>query len=215
MPTSLPTTNDSLCTSIFYTYMKINRHTCKVIVDSSSCINAMSNQVLQRARLSTISHLAPYKILWIDTAALLIRRQCHVPLRVSTYDEHILCDFDYDIQLMGRANTCSFMYRDRRLVWYLHTNKPVPKYDPKSHIDGSPMCFALALDMRDNTTLTSPSLEVEGILLEYADILPEELPRELPPLRHIQYAIHLVPRASLSNMPHYHMEPAKYKELSQ
>ncbi|CAA6658213.1 unnamed protein product [Spirodela intermedia] len=183
----------------------------------------------KRARLSTISHLAPYKILWIDTAALLIRRQCHVPLRVSTYDEHILCDVPFDenratsyldgldsltmnIQLMGRANTCSFMYRDRRLVWYLHTNKPC-----RNHIRHRWISDVLCsrLDMRDNTTLTSPSLEVEGILLEYADILPEELPRELPPLRHIQYAIHLVPRASLSNMPHYHMEPAKYKELSQ
>ncbi|CAA6674388.1 unnamed protein product [Spirodela intermedia] len=66
--------------------------------------------------------------------------------------------FDYDVQLMGRANTCSFMYRDCRLIWYLHTNKSVPKHD---------------------TTLTLPSLEVEGILLEYIDVLLEELPKEL------------------------------------
>ncbi|CAA6656579.1 unnamed protein product [Spirodela intermedia] len=139
MPTSSPTTDDSLHTSIFYTYVKINGHACKVIVDSGSCVNVL---------------------------------------------------FYYDVQLMGRANTCSFMYRDRRLVWYMHTNKLVPKRDPKSRI--GLIC----------------------ILSEYADVLLEELPRELPPLRHIQHAIDLVPRASLLNLPHYCMEPAKYKELS-
>ncbi|CAA7401507.1 unnamed protein product [Spirodela intermedia] len=158
-------------------------------------------QVLQRVGLSTISHPAPYDVLWIDATTLPI------------------------------PNTCSFMYRDRRLVWYPHINKPTPKRDPKSRvglivmkgpafqheitsdIDESPTCFALALDMRDNTTLTPPSPKVEGILSEYADVLPEELPRDLPPLRHIQHAIDLVPGASLSNLPHYHMEPAKYEEL--
>ncbi|CAA7393265.1 unnamed protein product [Spirodela intermedia] len=237
MPTSSPMTDDSLRTSIFYTYVKINRHACKVIVDSGSCVNVV-----------TISHPAPYDVSWIDATALPIHRQCQVPLRVSTYDEHILCDvlpmkiggiilgwpwlFDYDVQLMGRANTCSFMYRDRRLVWYPHTNKPAPKRDPKSRIglivmrgptfqheitsdiDRSPTCFTLALDTRDDTTLTPPFLEVEGILSEYADVLLEELPRELPLLRHIQHAINLVPGASLPNLPHYRIEPAKYEELS-
>ncbi|CAA6657236.1 unnamed protein product [Spirodela intermedia] len=190
MPTSSPMTDDSLRTSIFYTYVKINRHACKVIVDSGSCVNVVSDQPS-----------SPYDVSWIDATALPIHRQCQVPLRVSTYDEHILCDvlpmkiggiilgwpwlFDYDVQLMGRANTCSFMYRDRRLVWYPHTNKPAPKRDPKSRI-----------------------------LSEYADVLLEELPRELPLLRHIQHAINLVPGASLPNLPHYRIEPAKYEELS-
>ncbi|CAA6667676.1 unnamed protein product [Spirodela intermedia] len=184
-------------------------------------------QVLQRARLSTISHPAPYDILWID---------------------HILCDvllmkiggiilgrpwlFDYDVQFMGRANTCSFMYRDRQLVWYPHTNKPTSKRDPKSRIglivmkgptfqheitsdiDGSPMCFALALDMQDDTTLT-PLLQKSRVCYwSMPTYSPEELPRELPPLRHIQHAIDLVPGASLPNLPHYRMEPTKYEELS-
>ncbi|CAA6654055.1 unnamed protein product [Spirodela intermedia] len=192
MPTSSPTTNDSFCTLIFYTYVKNNEHACKVIVNSDSC----------RVGLSTISHLAPYDVSWIDVTTLPVHRQCQVPLRVSTYDEHILCDvlsmkiggiifgqpwlFDYDVQLMGRANTY-----------------------------GSPTCFALVLDMRDDTTLTLPSLKVKGMLSKYADVLLEELPRELPPLRHIQHAIDLVLEVSLLNLLHYHMElPAKYEELN-
>ncbi|CAA6674885.1 unnamed protein product [Spirodela intermedia] len=66
---------------------------------------------------------------------------------------------------------------------------------------------ATALPIYD-TTLTPPSPEVEGILSEYADVLIEELSRELPPLRHIQHAIDLVLGASLPNLPHYRMELA-------
>ncbi|CAA7406189.1 unnamed protein product [Spirodela intermedia] len=108
---------------------------------------------------------------------------------------------------MGRANTCSFMYRDRQLVWYPHTNKPVLKRGCKSHIglivmkgptfqheitsdiNGSLTCFTLSLDMQDDMTLTPPSPKVKNILLEYVNILPKELSKELPPLRHIQHAI--------------------------
>ena len=191
--------------------------------------------------MSTISHSTPYDVSWIDAIALPVHQQCQVPLRVSTYDEHILCDvllmkvggiilgwpwlYDYDIQLLGRANKFSFMYQDRRLVWYLHTIKPVATRDPKSRIglimmkgpafkheitldiDISLTCFALVLDTRDDMTPTPPSLEVKGILDEYGDVLPEELHEEL-------HAIDLAPGASLLNLPHYRMEPVKYEELS-
>ena len=70
------------------------------------------------------------------------------------------------------------------------------------------------MDTRDNTTPTPSFHEVEGLLEEYADVLLEELPGELPPLRHIQHAIDLVPGASLTSLPHFCMEPAKYEELS-
>ncbi|CAA6654819.1 unnamed protein product [Spirodela intermedia] len=87
MPTSSPTIDDPLCTSIFYTYVKINEHVYKVIIDSGSCVSTVSDQVLQRARLSTISHPAPYDVSWIDATALPIRRQCQVPLRVRALSD--------------------------------------------------------------------------------------------------------------------------------
>ncbi|CAA7401516.1 unnamed protein product [Spirodela intermedia] len=143
----------------------------------------VGDDVLQRAGLSTISHPAPYDILWIDATALPI------------------------------SNTCSFIYRDRRLVWYPHINKPAPKRDPKSHI-GLIVMKGLAFQ-HEITSDIDGSLTFEGILSEYADVLIEELSRELPPLRHIQHAIDLVLGASLPNLPHYRMELLLDKGLIQ
>ena len=64
-----------------------------------------------------------------------------------------------------------------------------------------------------STSPPTPSLEADPILAEFGDVFPEELPGELPPMRHIQHAIDLVPGASVSNLPHYRMEPARYEEL--
>ena len=142
-PTPDPVADCALRTSIFYTYVKINGQVCKLIVDSGSCVNAVFDTMIPRLGLATHPHSSPYDVSWIDTTSLPVRLQSRVPLRVSTYDDIVLCDvilmkigsiilgrpwlYDHDVQLAGRANTCSFMHRGRRVVWVPYTARPTAR----------------------------------------------------------------------------------------
>jgi hypothetical protein len=60
-----------------------------------------------------------------------------------------------------------------------------------------------------------PALErppdVSDLLTEFQDVIPDDLPDELPPLRDIQHAIDFIPGSQLPNLPYYRMNP---KELN-
>ena len=67
--------------------------------------------------------------------------------------------------------------------------------------------------LSDPPSLDHP-VEITNLLKEFADIVPEELPSELPPLRDIQHAIDLVPDSQLPNLPHYRLNPTEREELN-
>jgi len=52
------------------------------------------------------------------------------------------------------------------------------------------------------------------LLKEFVDVVPEEIPSELPPLRDIQHVIDLVPSSQLPNLPHYRLNPTECEELN-
>ena len=47
------------------------------------------------------------------------------------------------------------------------------------------------------------SMEVQTLLKDFDDVIPEDLPTDLPPMCNIQYHIDLIPSVSLPNVPHY------------
>ena len=72
--------------------------------------------------------------------------------------------------------------------------------------------FALVAKELNGEAREEQSEEVKSVLQEFKDVFPKELPDHLPPMRDIQHTIDFVPRATLPNLPHYRMSPAKHTE---
>jgi hypothetical protein len=55
--------------------------------------------------------------------------------------------------------------------------------------------------------------EIQELLEEFADIVVDELPRSLPPIRSVSHHIDLIPRASLPNKAAYRLTPQENEEV--
>ena len=57
-------------------------------------------------------------------------------------------------------------------------------------------------------------VEVSGLLNKFQDIVSDNVPEGLPPMRRISHQIDLISGASLSNKAAHRMTPTKNKELN-
>ncbi|CAL9015407.1 unnamed protein product, partial [Prunus brigantina] len=55
--------------------------------------------------------------------------------------------------------------------------------------------------------------ELTPLLQEFNDVIPEELPAGLPPMRDIQHCIDLIPGSTLPNKAHYRMSPLDHNAV--
>ena len=63
-----------------------------------------------------------------------------------------------------------------------------------------------------DTVKARPSISNTPTVSDFSDVFPEELP-ELPPPREIEFAIDVIPGATLTSITSYRMAPAELKEL--
>ncbi|XP_022880942.1 uncharacterized protein LOC111398247 [Olea europaea var. sylvestris] len=126
--------------AIFHTYIKINNKGYKVIVDSGSCINAVSIATVSCLGLKPVPHPQPYSASWVNTSSIAVKERCLVPIQFLEYKDHIWCDvismdvghiilgrpwlFDLDVTIYGRSNSCSFVFNGKKI--YFNPLPPKP-----------------------------------------------------------------------------------------
>ncbi|GKV20583.1 hypothetical protein SLEP1_g30682 [Rubroshorea leprosula] len=188
---------DWLRHNIFHTRCTSRGKVCNVIIDSGSCENVVSNYMVEKLGLPVKDHPHPYKLQWLRKG------------NEAIHD--------------GHANTYSFVKDGVKVkLTPLKLEETLEKKDEdkalifistfqKLHQESRIACLILLSKVND-ATCPFPE-EIQSLLEEFSDVVPDDIPPGLPPMRDIQHAIDFIPRSVIPNKPAYRMNPQEYAEL--
>ncbi|KAK9689361.1 hypothetical protein RND81_09G054900 [Saponaria officinalis] len=225
---------------IFHSRCKVQNQLCNLIIDSGSCTNAVSRDLVDTLKLPTNNHPRPYKLHWLDgNNGILVKKQALISLKLGPYEDEVWCDvipmnachvllgrpwqFDRKVEHDGRSNVYvvtkgKAKYHLKPLSPNKHHTKPVTKeslFLDAREVEGiiargEPM---YVLVVRDVGHEKGNDASVRELLDEFRDVFPKELPNGLPPKRGIEHQIDLISGAALPNKPAYRCNPEEAKEL--
>jgi hypothetical protein len=170
----------------------------------------------------------------------LVNEQCLVKFKIGKYHDEVLCEimpmdvchmlldrpwqFDQRVVHDGHANTYSLTMDGVR-----HKLKPLKEeeemvcsnsriflVDGRKFLEGirhGHMCFSLILSVDKEDTIEVP-IEVSNLLLDFQDIISDNILEVLPPVRKISHQMDLTPIAIFPNKAAHHMTPTESEELN-
>ena len=86
------------------------------------------------------------------------------------------------------------------------------KDDFEKELNTENVAYAVVM-VEENDDASKPPPIMQEMLKEFEDVVPDEIPHGLPPMRDIQHQIDLVPGAVLPNKPAYRISPKEHEEL--
>ncbi|GJR35555.1 putative reverse transcriptase domain-containing protein [Tanacetum coccineum] len=76
----------------------------------------------------------------------------------------------------------------------------------------SPYVFTLVV-VEENEIISEAPLQVQPLLREFVDVIPDDIPPRLPDMRDIQHCIDFIPGSAIPNRPAYQMNLKEFAEL--
>ncbi|GKE72794.1 reverse transcriptase domain-containing protein, partial [Tanacetum coccineum] len=92
------------------------------------------------------------------------------------------------------------------------SNLFMKKTDLEGLMKTSPYVFTLMV-VEENEIISEAPLQVQPLLREFADVIPDDIPPGLPALRDIQHCIDFILGSVILNRPAYQMNPKEFAEL--
>lgn len=143
--------------------------------------------------------------------------------------------FDVSMVYDGRENSCKFEWEGRRIIMLPRfETAPIARAtcrEPVFVVSQSEDDFLGDVEVAQEVyatliksvgvqgkeegsgTATAIPESVQSLISEFSELVSEDLPKSLPPMRSIQHHIDLLPGASLPNLPHYRMTPRECEIL--
>jgi hypothetical protein len=169
-----------------------------------------------------------------------VTKQCLVEFKIGGYNDKILCDvipmdvfhlswqYDRNVVHDGRMNTYTLEKNGRT-----HRLLPIKDKEVKPEVNHTILLMSgkeLLTEMEKKEdpqffvvrklriVLTSTRVDdlpdkIQELLEEFADIVVDELPHSLPPMRSVSHHIDLIPGASLPNKATYRLTPQENEEV--
>jgi hypothetical protein len=227
--------------NIFHTRCTSHGKVCNVIIDGGSCENVVAATMVEKLKLKTEDHPEPYKLQWLRKGnEVKVNKRCLVEFSIGkNYKDAVICDivpmdachlllgrpwqYDRKTKHDGFKNTYSFEKDGVKvlLVPLKMVHVPKPSFGEgtnlltRSGVEKALMengeGFAIVVREEKEPIEIPPSLI--PFLKEFSDVVPEEIPHGLPPMRDMQHCIDLVPGSVLPNKPAYRLNPKEHEEL--
>ena len=85
---------DWLRSNIFQTTCTMGGKVCRLVIDSGSCENMVSEEAIQKLRLATEKHPNPYKLSWLKRGnEVTVSKRCLVSFSIGLkYKDNAWCD---------------------------------------------------------------------------------------------------------------------------
>lgn len=208
-----------------------------------SCENVISQEIVDKLKLKIERRPESYKFSWFKKGnEVVVDQRCLVSFSIGNkYKDEQWCDvvpmdachlllgrpwqFDRKAMHDGYKNMYSFVTYEVKIILGPSRSEKKAKQikqesgsflSMKELLRESEQCggniYLMVVKSIEAVDLEVPH-KIVHILSEYQDVIPSELPAELPPMGDIQHHIDLVSGSSLQNKSHYQMSQ-EYEELN-
>ncbi|XP_022899409.1 uncharacterized protein LOC111412720 [Olea europaea var. sylvestris] len=228
--------------NIFHTKCTSHGKVCDVIVDGGSYENVIATSMVEKLKLKTEDHPQPYKLSLLRKGnEVKVHKHCLVQFSIGTkYSDELYCDvipmdachlllghpWQYDRKAMhdGFKNTYSFVKDGVKIVLgptkiekvsqtsRVESNNFLRRAEERKNIEEACEAYVLVV-LEENEEHTELPPIMGNLLHEFFDVIPDEIPLGLPPMRDIQHCIDFIRGTSLPNKAAYRMNPKEQEEL--
>jgi hypothetical protein len=128
-----PSRDEWLRTNIFHTRVEYNGKALNLIIDNRCGMNVISQEAVDKLKVSLERHPKPYKVSWVDDTSIPVKQRCLVSFSLGkNYKDSVWCDvipmkacnilldrpwlYDRRVHYDGYSNTYSFPFEGHRIV---------------------------------------------------------------------------------------------------
>ncbi|GAA0143742.1 hypothetical protein LIER_04352 [Lithospermum erythrorhizon] len=192
--------DDWLRNNIFQYTCTIEGKVCKLVIDSGSCENVVSEEAVKKLSLKTKTHPNLYKLK--KDGEISVTQRSLVPFSIGAkYKDKAWCDvitmdafhlllgrpwqFDRHVVHDGKHNTYSFMMNNNKIILIPSKDvspKPPPPPSKKNLLAQKEFMSEAVENGVTYILMVKTSVAKHEAQEEYVDVFPKELPKELPPL---------------------------------